>query len=78
MYGLRCVIAELDVLVLTPLALRTMFVAKSTNLLDMFIVVYSLSFSFQRVHVPTTRVRSQWFLNLLVWQAWAASLAAQA
>ena len=49
---------------------------RSTNLLDMFIFVFSSSSRFQRI--PKTLVGSQWFLNLLPNQAWAASLAAQA
>ena len=59
-------------------ALRANFLASSTNMLDMFIVVGLIlteSLSSYLKWVPTMLVRSQWFLNLLPNQAWAASFA---
>ena len=50
-------------LTLTPCTPRAPFLANSTNMLDMFIVVHSYPSRFQRV--PTTLVGSQWLLNLL-------------
>jgi len=71
-----CNQACLAIVYSTSTTLMSSFLAQKTKLLQMFIVVLSLSFLLK--WLPTVLVKSCWFLNLLSNQDRAAIHAAQA